>query len=129
MARVLVIGGNLFIGRALVDKLLARADDVVILHRGRGTPFGERVRELQGDRNDTKAVRAALSGQDFDVVFDNVYDWERGTSADQVVATAKAAGGNLQRYVFMSSVAVYPAGGPYDEASPLVPADDPNRYG
>ena len=43
MARALVIGGTLFIGRALVDKLLERGDDVVIMHRGRGTPFGARV--------------------------------------------------------------------------------------
>jgi nucleoside-diphosphate-sugar epimerase len=28
MARALVIGGTLFIGRALVDQLLARGDDV-----------------------------------------------------------------------------------------------------
>jgi nucleoside-diphosphate-sugar epimerase len=37
MARVLVISGTLFIGRALVDRLLARGDDVVIIHRGRVT--------------------------------------------------------------------------------------------
>jgi UDP-glucose 4-epimerase len=40
MARAPVIGGTLFIGRALVDQLLARGDDVVIMHRGKGTPFG-----------------------------------------------------------------------------------------
>ena len=58
MARALVIGGTLFMGRALVDQLLERGDDVVIMHRGRGTPFGSRVGEIQCDRNDTAAVRA-----------------------------------------------------------------------
>lgn len=129
MARALVIGGTLFIGRALVDQLLARGDDVVIMHRGKGTPFGNRVGEIQCDRNDIAAVRAALSDTRFDVVYDNVYDWQRGTSAEQVSAAAIAASKGLQRYVFTSSVAAYPAGGEYDEDAPLVPSDYPSPYG
>jgi NAD(P)-dependent dehydrogenase (short-subunit alcohol dehydrogenase family) len=61
MARALVIGGTLFIGRALVDQLLARGDDIVVMHRGKGTPFDARVGEIQCDRNDVAAVRAALA--------------------------------------------------------------------
>ena len=128
MARVLVIGGNLFIGRALVEELLERGDDVVIMHRGSGTPFGKRVAEIQCDRNDVAAVRKALSGTRFDVVYDNVYDWERGTTAEQVSAAAIAASDGLSRYVFTSSVAAYPPGGEYDERDPLVPSDFPNPY-
>ena len=56
MARALVIGGTLFIGRSLVDQLLERGDDVTIMHRGHGTPYGSRVRELGCDRNDIDAV-------------------------------------------------------------------------
>lgn len=129
MASVLVIGGTLFIGRVLVDQLLERGDDVTIMHRGTGTPFGSRVREIQCDRNDTAAVKAALEGERFDIVYDNVYDWQRGTTADQVRAAAVAASNGLRRYVFMSSVAVYPEGGVYDEDAPLVPSDYPNVYG
>src|SRR5688572_22213039 len=128
MARVLVIGGTLFIGRALVDQLLERGDDVVIMHRGKGTPFGKRVGEIRCDRNDVAAVRTALRGARFDVVYDNVYDWERGTTADQVSAAAVAASDGLRRYVFTSSVAAYPAGGEYDEQAPLVRSDYPNPY-
>lgn len=128
MARVLVIGGTLFIGRALVDELLARGDEVVIMHRGNGTPFGDRVGEIRCDRNDVAAVRAALKGKQFDVVYDNVYDWERGTTADQVSASAMATASGLDRYVFTSTVAAYPPGGDYDESAPLVPSDYPNPY-
>ena len=128
MARVLVIGGTLFIGRALVDELLERGDEVVIMHRGKGTPFGDRVGEIRCDRNDVAAVRAALSGKKFDVVYDNVYDWERGTTADQVSAAAIATAKGLDRYVFTSSVAAYPPGGDYDERAPLVRSDYPNPY-
>ncbi len=129
MSRSLVIGGTLFIGRALVEQLLDRGDDVAIMHRGRGTPYGARVREIRCDRTDVAAVREALRGERFDFVFDNVYDWQHGTSADQVSAAAIAASEGLGRYVFTSSVAVYPPGGPYDEDAPLLPADHRNRYG
>ena len=129
MSRALVIGGTLFIGRALVEQLLERADDVVIMHRGTGTPFGTRVSEIQCDRNDVASVRAALTDRRFDVVYDNVYDWQRGTTADQVSAAASAVSSGLRRYVFTSSIAVYPSGGPYDETDPLVTAGHPNAYG
>jgi 2'-hydroxyisoflavone reductase len=131
MARALVIGGTLFIGRALVEQLLARGDEVAIMHRGTGTPFGSRVSELTCDRNDVDAVRSALTDSRFDVVYDNVYDWQRGTTADHVTAAAIAAAssGSLRRYVFTSSVAAYAGPGEYDEDGPLAPADHPNVYG
>ena len=129
MARALVIGGTLFIGRTLVDQLLERGDEVVIMHRGRGTPFGQRVSEIRCDRNDVAAVRAALDGTRFDVVYDNVYDWQRGTTAEQVTAAATATAKGLRRYVFTSSVAVYPPGGECPEDVELVPSDYPNPYG
>ena len=129
MARVLVIGGTLFIGRALVDQLLERGDEVVIMHRGNGTPFGGRVGEIRCDRTDIPAVRAALAGRHFDVVYDNVYDWQRGTTAEQVRAAAESAADGLRRYVFTSSIAVYPPGREYGEGAALVAADHPNVYG
>jgi 2'-hydroxyisoflavone reductase len=129
MARVLVIGGTLFIGRAQVDRLLARGDEVVLMHRGRGTPFGDRVREIRCDRNDVAALASALRDERFDLVFDNVYDWERGTTAAQVRAAALAQHAGLGRYVFTSSVAVYGPGRDHDEDGPLRPAADPGGYG
>ena len=129
MARALVIGGTLFIGRALVERLLERGDDVVIMHRGRSHPFGDRVGEIRCDRNDVAAVRAALRAERFDVVYDNVYDWRRGTTGAQVVAAADAASDGLGRYVFTSSVAVYREGTGLDEDAALVGSNDPNVYG
>jgi nucleoside-diphosphate-sugar epimerase len=112
-----------------VEQLLELGDDVVIMHRGRGTPFGSRVSEIQCDRNDTAAVKTALAGTAFDVVFDNVFDWQRGTTADQVSAAATATATRLRRYIFTSSVAVYRPGGEYAEDAELVPSDFPNSYG
>jgi 2'-hydroxyisoflavone reductase len=118
-----VIGGTLFIGRELVRRLLARGDQVTILHRGRSAlPQGTEA--IVCDRNDTAAVRRALAGRRFDLVFDNVYDWERGTTAEQVMAAAAALAPGLGRYVFLSSVAAYGRGLDHTEHDPLALDDD-----
>lgn len=129
MSRVLVIGGTLFIGRALVRLLLERGDEVTILHRGSGNPFAGRTKEIRCDRNDGAAVAAAVAGRGFELVFDNVYDWRRGTAAAHVAAAAEAVRGpDLRRYVFLSSCAAYGEGRGLTEDAPLAPADCPDLY-
>ena len=129
MSRVLVIGGNLFIGYELVKRLLERSDEVTILHRGLSTPFGERVANIRCDRNDTKAITRTVRDGAFEYVFDNVYDWERGTTGEQVRAAAAACGPGLRRYVFMSSCAAYGEGLDREEGlSPLAGPDNPEVY-
>ena len=128
MSRVLVIGGNLFIGHELVRQLVDRGDEVTILHRGRGNPFGTEVREIRCDRNDAKAIGAVLRENRFEFVFDNVYDWARGTTGAQVRAAAAACGSSLRRYVFMSSCAAYGEGLDLTEDSALAGPDHPDTY-
>src|SRR5215469_4216777 len=117
--KVLVIGGTLFIGRQLVEELVKGGHEVSILHRRPKHEFGRRVENLMADRNDGDSVRQALSTRRFEVVFDNVYDWERGTTAEQVEATVRASGGRLSRYIFLSSVAAYGDGLNHKESDPL----------
>lgn len=127
--RILIIGGNLFIGRLLLSQLLEQGHEVSILHRRDSHPFGPGVQNLQADRNDPEAVKAAIDGTRFDVVFDNVYDWERGTTAEQIRGTALATQPDrLHRYVFMSSVAAYFDGLDHDESDELAPPDCPDVY-
>lgn len=129
MARkVLVIGGTLFIGRTLVKQLLERGDDVAILHRGEKNPFEGQAQSLRADRNDAEAVTAAIRGKGFEVVYDNVYDWQRGTTAPPVEAAARACGDSLERYIFTSSVVAYGDGLDLDEDDPLAPADFEDAY-
>ena len=125
---VLVIGGTLFIGRLLVRRLLETGHNVTVLHRKPGHGLGDRVGDLTADRNDAQSVERAVAGRRFDVVFDNVYDWRRGTTAEQVVATVRALGGAGSRYVFMSSVAAYGDGLDHAEEDPLAPEDHPDSY-
>ena len=126
--KILVIGGTSFIGRALVAELLKLGHEVWILHRKETHDLGRRVGNIQANRNDAEAVRRVLAGSRFQVVFDNVYDWERGTSAAQVEATARACDSCLERYVFMSSVAAYGDGLNHHEGDALAPDDHPDPY-
>jgi 2'-hydroxyisoflavone reductase len=119
--KVLVIGGTLFIGPLLVEELVKAGHDVAILHRKPKHEFGRRVENLMADRNDADSLREALSGRRFEAVFDNVYDWERGTTAAQVDATVRACGNRITRYLFLSSVAAYGDGLNHKESDPLAP--------
>ncbi len=124
----LVIGGTGFIGRLLVAELLKQDHSVTVLHRRPRHDLGRRVKNIVADRNDAAALKAALAGKKFEVVFDNVYDWERGTTAGHVEGTVRAVGGNLHRYVFMSSVAAYGDGLNHHEGDALAPDDAPELY-
>src|SRR5271170_3429855 len=124
----LVIGGTQFIGRLMVAELLKQGHAVTVLHRHARHDLGRRVKNIMADRNDGSAMKAALAGKSFDVVFDNVYDLERGTTASHVEATVRALGGNLHRYVFMSSVAAYGDGLNHHEGDALAPDDTAELY-
>ncbi len=119
--KVLVIGGTLYIGRLLVDELVKGGHDVAVLHRKPKHDLGRRVENLMADRNDADSLREALSGRRFDVIYDNAYDWQRGTTAQQVEATVRACGDRISRYIFMSSVAAYGDGLNHKESDPLAP--------
>jgi 2'-hydroxyisoflavone reductase len=126
--KVLVIGGTMFIGRHLVSELLKEGHDVAVLHRRNKHELGKRVENLQADRCDPEAVKRALAGHRFDVVFDNAYDWHRGTTAAQVEATVRACNDRLSRYIFMSSIAAYGDGLNHYEKDPLAAEDHPDPY-
>ena len=126
--RILVIGGMVFMGRELVRLLVDRGHDVTVLHRREGHDLGPDVRNVQADRGDIPSVQRVLRDGHYDAIFDLVYDWEKGTTAEQVAAAAKSAGDQLQRYVFISSVAAYGPGLNHREEEALVPDDFANPY-
>lgn len=70
--RVLILGGTLFIGRRITLELLARGDDVMVVHRGQTEPA-----ELSGCAH-VHAARDALAG---------VADQLRGFRPDAVIDT------------------------------------------
>jgi len=126
--KVLVVGGTSFIGKQLVTELLKHHHHVSLLHRCPQHPFGKRVNNLQADRADIDAVRRAINGARFDVVYDLAYDWNTGTTGRQVEALAGLFEGKVGRYVFMSSVGAYGDGLNHHEGDALAPDDHPNPY-
>jgi 2'-hydroxyisoflavone reductase len=97
--RLLVLGGTVFLGRAVVEAALGRGHEVTLFNRGRSAPgLYEAVEELHGDRTDDLS---ALAGRAWDAVVDT-----SGYVPRHVRASAEALRGS-GRYVFVSSVSVY----------------------
>ncbi|MDQ3876227.1 MAG: SDR family oxidoreductase [Actinomycetota bacterium] len=117
--RLLVLGGTLFLGRAVVEAALARGDRVTILTRGQTNPdlFPEAER-LRGDR---ESDLSPLSGRAWDAVVDT-----SGYVPRVVRAAAETLTGRVEHYTFVSSISVYSdfSEGP-GEDSPLEKLDDP----
>jgi 2'-hydroxyisoflavone reductase len=126
--RILVIGGTQFMGREIVQRLAIRGHEVTVLHRRDSHDLGEGIHNLQADRGDLETLTRLLGEHRFDAVYDIAYDWEKRTTADQVEAAARACGDQLQRYIFMSSVAAYGSGVGHRESDPLAPDNHPNPY-
>ena len=126
--RVLVIGGTIFIGREIVRLLAEHGHDVTVLHRRDSHDLGPAIHNTQADRADLPALSRILGEGRFDAVFDVAYDWQKGTTADQVEGAARSCGDQLRRYVFISSMAAYGPGLDHRETDPLVPDDIQNPY-
>jgi 2'-hydroxyisoflavone reductase len=119
--RILVLGGTSFVGRAIVEDALRNGADVTLFSRGlTGTDLFPGVPRLIGDREtgDYAALRGA-SGP-WDVVVD-----VSGYVARHVIQAMDALGGSVERYMFISSHAVYVregVGPGSTEETPLRPA-------
>ncbi len=104
--RALVIGGTRFIGRHLVEELLAHGYDVTIFNRGNHeNPFADddRVDHVEGDRTNESALEAAAMEVDPDHVHDVVaYKPKDVRAATEIFSDVDA-------YVYVSSGGAYGA--------------------
>ncbi|MBI3051119.1 SDR family oxidoreductase [Candidatus Woesearchaeota archaeon] len=113
--KILVIGGNRFIGLHLVNALLAKKFHVTVVNRGsRKGMYHGAAEELACDRDDTKAFSRLFAESHFDAVFDNC-----AYQPQQVEASLNLFKGKVKQYILISSVAVYDqkAKLPYGEGS------------
>lgn len=103
MMRVLVMGGNRYIGLNLVEELHRRGHDVTVMN-SHAVPYPDGVRRLHGDRQVPGTLQAVLGPHrdDFDAVFDNT----SYTLAD-LEPMVELFEGRVQHFVFTSSTAVY----------------------
>jgi 2'-hydroxyisoflavone reductase len=100
--KVLVLGGTAFFGKAIVDALVGRGDDVTVFSRGNVKPsWWKQVGHVIGDRKDRESLRQ-LRGMGFDAVIDNIaYDGDDVRTLLDVIASS------VDHYVLTSSSAVY----------------------
>lgn len=127
--RSLVLGGTAFIGRHLVEILLNEGHDVSILNRGGSTP-PDGVEQLVADRKEPDSVRRALTGRDFDVVYD-VSASVQVASVDSIADLIQMLDGHCGLYEFVSSIAAYRFGDgafPWTEDHPISKSR-PTNYG
>ena len=113
---ILILGGTGFTGPFQVNYALARGHKVTLFNRGkRPSPeWPGEVEQLHGDRN--TADLKSLQGRKWDVCIDNPTSlpfWVRDA--------AKVLKGNVDHYMFISTISVYADGSKHgiDENSPL----------
>jgi nucleoside-diphosphate-sugar epimerase len=75
---------------------------VVLFNRGNNPAPVAGITQLQGDRKDTAALKATLSGERFDAIFDN-----NGRELSDTQPLVELFKGQLQHFVYVSSAGVY----------------------
>ena len=112
--RILILGGTGFTGPFQVKYALSRGHKVTVFNRGKTHPgeLPKEVEQLIGDRN---GHLEALKGKQWDVCIDNPT-----TLPAWVRDAAQILKGNVERYIFISTISVYAdtSKGP-DENTPL----------
>ncbi len=99
--KVLIIGGSVFVGKAITRKFIKREDDVYVLNRGNHAIL-KGAKLLKADRNNAEEMQAALEGYAFDLVIDNsAYERVQTEIAYDVLK------GRVNRYIHISTSAVY----------------------
>jgi nucleoside-diphosphate-sugar epimerase len=125
--RVLVMGGTLFNGYALVRELVRTGHDVTILNRGKTqVDLPKSVRRVIGDRTDHARIREVFRNEEFDCVHDmSAYHPE------DVELMYDVFRGKIGHYIFASSTVIYAASDilPIDESFPVDRSADQNEYG
>jgi 2'-hydroxyisoflavone reductase len=121
--RILILGGTGFTGPYQVQYALSRGHKVTTFNRGKTHPgeLPKEVEQLVGDRN---GQLEALKGRQWDVAIDNPT-----TLPVWVRDAAQILKGNVDRYVFTSTISVYKDSktGP-DENAPLQTYEGTDPY-
>ena len=121
--RILILGGTGFTGPYQVRYALSRGHKVTTFNRGKTHPgeLPNEVEQLIGDRN---GQLDALRNRQWDVVID-----DPTTLPAWVRDAAQILKGNVERYVFISTISVYAdTGQGVEETAPLAKYDGSDPY-
>ncbi|MCB0418931.1 MAG: NAD-dependent epimerase/dehydratase family protein, partial [Bdellovibrionales bacterium] len=110
--KLLVLGGSRFFGKLLVEKALRAGHDVSVVTRGQSGNIPKGAKALKADRSDPQALKNALGNTEWDVVFDQIcFNSSEAAAADALLKDRTG------RYVFTSSMSVFPKGPARNEDS------------
>ena len=117
---LLILGGTVFLGRALVDAAMERGHTLTLFNRGASNPdLYPDIEQLRGDRD---GGLDALAGRQWDAVIDT-----NGYVPRIVRQAAQLLADSVQHYTFISTISVYRdffrAG--IDEHYPVAETDQP----
>src|SRR5688572_13373856 len=98
--RLLILGGTVFLGRAVARHAVAAGHDVTCAARGTGGSVADGVRFVRVDR-DTDGSLDALAGKEFDAVVDVA------RRPSHVRGALAALAGRVGHWVFVSTCSVY----------------------
>jgi 2'-hydroxyisoflavone reductase len=122
--QLLILGGTIFLGPALVEAAQKRGHRVTLFNRGKhNADLFPELEKLRGDRNpDEGDGLKALVGRKWDAVLDDCGYYPR-----HVKASAELLGPNVKHYVFVSSISCYAENKVEgaDESAALATLDDP----
>jgi nucleoside-diphosphate-sugar epimerase len=105
--RALVLGGSVFVGRRLVQQLVAGGHDVAVLNRGRtAVDLPDGVQRVVADRTDPDSMRVALAGTQWDAVFD-VSGFVMAAGGSDIDGLLDLLADRVGHYVFVSSIMAY----------------------
>ncbi|MBP2364376.1 NAD-dependent epimerase/dehydratase family protein [Pseudonocardia parietis] len=135
--RIVVLGGTVFLSRAVAEAALAAGDSVTCVSRGVSGEPPRGATAVKVDRSEPGALAAALGGQEFDAVVDVAT-----MSAPWVRDALDALAGRAGHWTFVSSINAYAdlslRGGTVGQATlpplhgapdPAVQFTDPEVYG
>ena len=128
--RALVLGGSQFVGLHTVRELVERGHDVTVLNRGKTqTNLPKNVSHLAADRRDMATMRNALSGKEWDAVFD-VSGFIMVAMGSNMQDLIELLDGRVGAYIYTSSIMAYAPSGifPWKENFPSV-NEGPDTYG
>ncbi|OUC92626.1 NAD-dependent epimerase/dehydratase family protein [Streptosporangium minutum] len=114
--RTLVIGGSVFLGRAIVEEALRRGHEVTTFNRGRSGVDLPGVEAVRGDREVAEDLARLTDGRRWDIVVDVC-----GYVPRVVGESVRALNGRAATYTFISSISAcsdWPEPGAVDESAP-----------
>lgn len=98
--KILLIGGTVFLGRAIVDAALARGHEVTLFNRGKSNPgLYDDLEQIHGDRDGGLGV---LGERQWDAVIDTC-----GYVPRHVRDAAAFLADKVDHYTFISTISVY----------------------